>query len=408
MIMSRAATDDARSDKSHSAPVLGGEARPVSRLEITLKRPLELGSAMTSFVEACVDTVAGSAVAVERHTRGQPRARKLVRLLADKKNILITAHQHPDPDAFGASIGMCALLTKQLPNSTVSISLKGRVGGGINQTFYNESPVRLLEWDDARLAEYDAIVLLDTQPLFAYSPLPVGVTPIAVIDHHRPGRGRKPKCGFCDIRTDVGASTSIVFSYFMELDAPITPDLAATMLYAIESDLAGTAGTPGGLDNIALSGLTLKADPAKLHRMRYVDLPRSYFVAYASGLSNAMVYDNAVFSYLDEIDSLEKPAVLADFLLRYDQVQWALVAGIYEKKIVLSLRTSSPKVSAGALMQRLLTKIGEGGGHRTKAGGVIRLADDSPEEVDRIRKFVRRRFLRALKIQQGHGVKLVG
>jgi nanoRNase/pAp phosphatase (c-di-AMP/oligoRNAs hydrolase) len=405
--MSRTATDDARGDKSHDAPVLGGEARPVSRLEMKLKHPLELRSGMTSFVEACVDTVAGSAVAVERHTRGQPRARKLLKLLADKKNILITAHEHPDPDAFGASIGMCGLLSNLLPNACVSISLKGRVGGGINETFYRESPVRLVEWDDARLAEYDAIVLLDTQPLFAYSPLPAGVTPIAVIDHHRPGRGRKPKCGFCDIRTDVGASTSIVFSYFMELDAPITPDLAATMLYAIESDLAGTAGTPGGLDNIALSGLTLKADPAKLHRMRYVDLPRSYYIAYASGLTHAMVYDNAVISYLDEIDSLEKPAVLADFLLRYDQVQWALVTGVHQGKIVLSLRTSNPKLSAGALMTRLLIKIGEGGGHRTKAGGVIRLPNDSGIELERMRKFIQRRFLRALKIQQSHGQKLV-
>ena len=90
-----------------------------------------------------------------------------------------------------------------------------------------------------------------------------------------------------DIRTDVGASTSIVFSYFMELDAPITPDLAATLLYAIESDLAGAAGTPGELDNIALSSLTLKADTNKLYRMRYVDLPQSYYLAYAAGLNSA-------------------------------------------------------------------------------------------------------------------------
>ena len=43
----------------------------------------------------------------------------------------------------------------------------------------------------------------------------------------------------------------------MELEVAIKPDLAATLLYAIESDLAGAAGTPGELDNIALSSLTL-------------------------------------------------------------------------------------------------------------------------------------------------------
>ena len=53
-------------------------------------------TATTAFVESCVETVAGSAVAAERRARKQPRARALLDLLADKKNVLITTHQHPD------------------------------------------------------------------------------------------------------------------------------------------------------------------------------------------------------------------------------------------------------------------------------------------------------------------------
>ena len=47
------------------------------------------------------------------------------------------------------------------------------------------------------------------------------------------------KVPFWDVRKEVGATSSIVFSYFMELEESIDPDLAATLLYAIESDLAG-------------------------------------------------------------------------------------------------------------------------------------------------------------------------
>ena len=301
-VMSRASSDDGRIEVVDGPSARLDMSRVGSAIETG--NPSGMTTGMTSFVESCVETVAGSAVAVARHTRGQPRARRLLKLLAHKTHILITTHEHPDPDAFGAALGMCMLLQAKLPHAIVYVSLKGRVGGGINEAFYRETPFKLLPWNESKLPEYDAIVLLDTQPLFAYSPLPANVQPTAVIDHHRPGRGRKPKCDFCDIRTDVGASTSIVFSYFMELDAPITPDLAATMLYAIESDLAGTAGTPGGLDNIALSGLTLKADPAKLHRMRYVDLPQSYYIAYATGLREAIYFDDALISNLDEIDSV--------------------------------------------------------------------------------------------------------
>ena len=65
---------------------------------------------MTSFVESCVETVAGSAVAVAAAHPRRPHARKLLNALAGKTNILITTHEHPDPDAFGAALGLCTLL----------------------------------------------------------------------------------------------------------------------------------------------------------------------------------------------------------------------------------------------------------------------------------------------------------
>lgn len=362
---------------------------------------------MTAFVESCVGTIADSAVALEKRAHGKPRAEKLLRLLKDKKNILITTHEHPDPDALASAVGLSRLLEATLERAKVTISIKGRVGGGINEAFVRFSSIKYLPWDEAALPSYDAILLLDTQPTFSYSPLPNGMQPFAVIDHHR-ARGRKPECPFCDIRTEVGATASLIFSYFMELEVPIRPDLGATLLYGIESDLAGAAGTPGELDNIALSGLTLIADPRKLYQMRYVDLPQSYYTATASALANAYWYDNALVSHIDSIDSLEKPAIMADALLRFDKVQWSLVTAVFEGKLILSLRTSSTKLSAADMMRRLTRKIGEGGGHRTKAGGFIKLETGSATEIERLRTVAKRRYLRSLAIKSAtRGQKLV-
>jgi nanoRNase/pAp phosphatase (c-di-AMP/oligoRNAs hydrolase) len=384
------------------------DSKNVRAAEVSASLIPRAKSAMNTFVESCVSTVAGSAVAVERRTRHRPRAAKLLKVLSDKKNILITSHQFPDPDALASSQALTYLLTTKLKNASVTMSIRGKIGGGLNDAFTKHANFKLAAWDDAAIlaGKYDAIVLLDTQPLFAYSPLPAGVLPTAVIDHHR-GKGRNPRCDFCDIRTDVGASTSIIFSYFLELKVPIPADLAAAMLYAIETDLAGAAGTPGELDNIALSNLTLTADTHKLYQMRYVDLPQGYYIATAAGLANAMYYDNAILSHLDSIDSLEKPAVIADFLLRFDLVQWSLVTAVNDNKLVLSLRTSSSRLSAAEMMRRLVRKLGEGGGHRTKAGGVIALASATPGEIERIRSVLRRRYLRALKIKVSRGQRLV-
>jgi nanoRNase/pAp phosphatase (c-di-AMP/oligoRNAs hydrolase) len=360
---------------------------------------------MTAFVESCVETVAGSAVAAERSARGAPHFRKLLRLLAGKKNILVSTHRYPDPDALASAWALCVLLGAKLPGANVSMSIKDNVGGGINGAFIRLTNLKLTPWIDAALADFDAIILTDVQPGVSYSPLPEGVMPLAVIDHHR--TRRKPKCPFCDVRQDVGATSSIIFSYFMEVEQPISPDLAATLLYAIESDLAGAAGQPGDLDNIALSSLTLLANTQKLYQMRYVDLPQSYYTCYASGLANAMYYDNAILSHLDEIDSPEKPAVIADFLLRFELVQWSLVTAVYENRLLVSLRSSSGKLSAADMMRRLLRNIGEGGGHLTKAGGFVPLESNTPSEIERKRALLRRRYLRALHIKVTGGKRLV-
>src|SRR5437763_993753 len=294
---------------------------------------------MTAFVDSCVETVAGSAHQVARRARGRPRARQLLDALAGKKNILLTTHLHPDPDALGSALALRSLLEQKLDGKPqITISVKGHIGGGVNDAFVRNSNIKFIPWDDAALPGFDAIVMLDTQPQFAFSPLPNGAKPTAVIDHHRTGRGRRIDCGFCDVRTDAGSTSSIVFSYFMELEVPIKPDLAATLLYAIESDLAGAAGTPGELDNVALSSLTLTADPRKLYQMRFTSLPRGYYAVFAQALANATYQDNVVVSHLESVESMEQPAVMADFMLRFEQAEWALVTAKVEDKLVMSLR----------------------------------------------------------------------
>jgi nanoRNase/pAp phosphatase (c-di-AMP/oligoRNAs hydrolase) len=361
--------------------------------------------AMTAFVESCVETVSGSAQSAARQARGRPRFRRLLRLLQGKRNILVTTHRYPDPDALASGWSLCLLLGAQLPNVSITMSVKDNIVGGVNEMFVRKTNLKLAPWDDAALSRFDAIILTDVTPGGAYSPLPEGCTPLAVIDHHR--TRRKPKCPFSDIRPDVGATSSIIFSYYMEVEQGISPDLAASLLYAIESDLAGAAGQPGELDNVALSALTLLADTRKLYQMRYVDLPQSYYICYSSGMSNAMYYDSAIVSHLDTIDSPEKPAIVADFLLRFEPVVWALVTAVYEDRLVISLRTSSGKLSAADMIRRLLRGDGEGGGHRTKAGGFIPLETNTPAEIDRKRKLLRRRYLRALHIKLSQGKRLV-
>ena len=352
----------------------------------------------SSFITSCVDATAGSASRLDL-TKVRPRAKRLLQHLRGKKTILVTTHEHPDPDALASSIGLSHLLTTMLPSAEVVTSFKGRLGGGLNRVFASYTGAHYVPWQQVDFDEVEAICLLDCQPAFTNAPFPEEICPVVVIDHHPSLRGKRCRSPFRDIRQNVGASSSIVFGYFMELDVPVPKDIAALMLYGIESDLAGAAGHPADLDNVALSTLTLVADTRKLYRIRFVDLPQSYYLAYFMALKNAVIYDGAMVSHLDTIDSPEQPAVMADFLLRFEGANWVLVTAISGTGLVLSMRTTNgTSESAGSVISRIVRGLGQGGGHHNKAGGYIALADTQPLTIESMRRRIKRRYLAALKI----------
>lgn len=349
---------------------------------------------MTTFVESFVSTIADTATKVARKSRAHPGARKLLKALANKKRVLVTTHMYPDPDAIASATAMAYLLRSKLPKDVeIVASIKGLNNSGLNAAFASLAQANFTDWDDAKLNEFDAIVMLDVQPGFSTSPLPPGVLPTAVVDHHR-SRSRGPTIPFRDVRVDVGASSSIVFSYLREMSLEINPVLAATLLYGIETDLAGAAGHPGELDNVAMSNLTLIADTRRLYQMRYTELPADFYVNFSRGIQEAQYAGKLLYTSLGPVDSPAMPAIVADFLLRFAGITWVLVGATHEGRMILSLRTSEPKVSAGEMMRKLVCRIGEGGGHRTKAGGMIPLTNGTPTEIDRIRTRLRRRLLK--------------
>lgn len=368
----------------------------------------QINGMSSAFIESCVDATAGSAARLDRKTSRRPRINQLIRHLQPAGRILVTTHEHPDPDALASSIGLSYLLEKLLPSAEIITSFKGALGGGLNRIFAQYSLPHYIPWDRIDPSTFDAVCLLDCQPAFTNSPLPEDACPVACIDHHPPIRGRRCRSPFVDIRRDVGASSSIVFGYYMERDIDIPKDIAALMLYGIESDLAGAAGHPGDLDNVALSTLTLVADTRKLYRIRFVDLPRSYYIAYHTALSNAVTYADVMFTHLDSIDSPEQPAVMADFLLRYEEANWVLVTAVSGRGLVLSLRTThATPQSGGSIMSRIVRGLGQGGGHPTKAGGYIPLPDTDEDTIAQARNTLKRRLLSALNIRGARAQRLI-
>jgi len=151
--------------------------------------------------------------------------------------------------------------------------------------------------------------------------------------------------------------------------------------------LAGAAGQPGELDNIALSSLTLIADTRKLYRMRYLDLPQNFFISYAQGLNNA-VSTTARSCRTWKRSPRPSGGGHRGLLLRFEQAKWSLVTGVMDGQLVMSLRTyPGQKMSAAELLKRLVRGLGEA------ADIAPRREAESPHtgtqaEIDRLREIL--------------------
>ena len=86
-------------------------------------------------------------------------------------------------------------------------------------------------------------------------------------------------------------------------------------------------------------------------------------------------------------------------------VEAALVAA--DEPLTLRRLASVAGLEDAALARRLVRKIGEGGGHKNKAGAYIPLQTGSATELEHVRAMLRRRLLRALAIPLSRGLKLV-
>jgi nanoRNase/pAp phosphatase (c-di-AMP/oligoRNAs hydrolase) len=264
------------------------------------------------------------------------------------------------------------------------------------------SPVESLTWDDPG----EAVVMVDSQPNTGRHNLDGDVPLYAVIDHHDTP-GDVSDIPFVDVRQTVGATCSVVTSYLIEQNLALPPRLATGLVYGIETELGGYPREASDLDEGALIYLYPLADKDLLARIRNARLPQSYFGCLVQALQSSFIYDRLIISWINELPQPELAAEVADFLMRFEEIDWALAGGVYEDKLILSVRSSAPHAQAGELLRKVVGNLGRAGGHDRRAGGTVVLASTAASHVEEVRGELRRRLLKALRIEECRGQRLV-
>jgi nanoRNase/pAp phosphatase (c-di-AMP/oligoRNAs hydrolase) len=334
--------------------------------------------------------------------------RRSDRFLAGLENasrVTFVSHVHPDPDSLGSMMGLAHLVETCLAKPT-RLTRDGPISRAENAAMVQVLGLELFKVDNLTFDEDEAIVMVDSQPATGRHSLDSRCPLYAVLDHHATA-GKLNGVPFVDVRQDLGATCSLVTRYLIEQEVPIPPEVATALYYGIETEVSGYPREASPLDDRALQYLYPLADRDLLARIRNARLPQSYFECVLQALQSSFVYDRLIISWVNELPQPELAAEVCDFMIRFEEVDWAVCAGVYNHKLILSARTTVPDGEAGEVLRQVVGRLGKAGGHDRRAGGTVPLVSTAPSAIEEIQGELRRRLLKALKIDDVRGQRLV-
>jgi nanoRNase/pAp phosphatase (c-di-AMP/oligoRNAs hydrolase) len=333
------------------------------------------------------------------------RSERLLAAVAPFHRVVVVSHVNPDPDSLASMLGIKALVESSQPGKPVILTVDGMIARSENRAMVQLVPIPLVPVETVSADAETAVIMVDTQPYTGrrYSE---AAMPHVVIDHHETG-GLLSGVLFDDIRTHLGATSTMVTGYLLEQRVVVTPRIATALLYGIESETTGYPREASSLDDGALIWLFPRADKDLLAQIRNPKLPQSHFATFQIALANAFLYDDLVVSWCGNVTQPDIVAEIADFFVRFDEVNWSLAAGVFDERMKLSLRADRLGGRAGETLSAVVNGLGNAGGHDKRAGGAILLSDKRPETIEELLRTLRSRLLDRLHIDEQQGRRLL-
>ncbi len=282
---------------------------------------------------------------------------------------LVLTHDNPDPDSI-ASAALLAHLLRERFRRRVTVGYGGIVGRAENREMVRVLGIRMSHRRNLVWRNYKHFALVDTQPKTGNNSLPDEIRPDLVIDHH-PERAATRRARFADIRTEYGATATIVGEYCEACDLELHRRDATALAYAIRSETQDFRREYCPRDRDLYDRMLPRADNRALGKIQSPPLPIDYFRTLHRALDRLQSVATLVVSHLGTVEQPDIVPEIADLLLRLEGRTWSLATGRFDGRLYLSIRTTNPRADAGTLMRRLIGRRGKGGGHGMTAGGWI-------------------------------------
>ncbi|MBS3816088.1 MAG: DHH family phosphoesterase [Candidatus Thermoplasmatota archaeon] len=316
------------------------------------------------------------------------KSEELKKIIASsEEEIAIFIHDNPDPDAIAS-----AMVLEDICGSE-GVEAKTYYGGSIghpeNEIFLENTDFVLQKLEERDVPEVikksEKIAFVDFAEASSNNILPKDVEPDLIIDHHYTSRDISTG-EYNEIRSDMGATSTIMTKHIQNLDLKVDPLLAAALLFGIKVDTDDYTKNISTADYKVISYLSAIADKDILDILKSPPIHSETLDAMGRAISNRDIEGSVLTSFSGKISHPDDISRIADLLLRERDISTVLVYGIKDKKIHMSARSKDLQINVGRIMDRAYSDIGEGGGHEHAAGGMIPLEefDDEKEAAEKI------------------------
>jgi nanoRNase/pAp phosphatase (c-di-AMP/oligoRNAs hydrolase) len=289
-----------------------------------------------------------------------------------------------DPDAIASAMALKRLLWRRVAGVCIAnINLIERTD---NLVFIRLIGVVMTPFQKIDIKRFNRIIMVDAQP--DHHEMLVGMKPDVIIDHHPPGL--PSTAPFTDIRPKYGSTATILVEYLRAAKIKPSTRLATALYFAIKSDTSNFERNTQIEDLQAFQFVFRNTNIALARRIESAEIRRGFLKYFKQALDEVHIRKGHAFVHLGTVSNPDVCVQIADFLMHIDTVNWSIVSGVHQRKLVIILRNDGIRKDAGKLAKQGFGRFGSAGGHKSAARAELPLDNLGTEiNVNDTRKLLR-------------------
>ncbi len=355
------------------------------------------GANLQIFVSDAIKTVFLDKIRKVETYKKLEKLKKVLESLNGKLGIF--THDNPDPDSISSAFALKEI-ARQF-DVEADILYYGEILHQSNRAMVNILEIPLHRAEEVNLEEYETFAIVDSSGPGVNNSIPPDLDISIIIDHHP---AEKVVARFVDLRSDVGATATIMTEYIKELKIVPSKILATALFFGIKSETDEFKRNTRTADFLASAYLYPFVDHELIEKIEGPAISTETLDILGTAIKNRQVYSSFLLSFAGFINDRDALPQAADFLLRLEGISTAVVFGVIKDTVYISARNKDVRIHMGEVLRRAFGDVGSAGGHAHAAGAQIPLGifgDTSEKELlaKLITEAIKKRLLNAVGIE---------